>query len=59
MKNVKMSTSKDGKLTIVVDLTKDFGQSASGKSVVIATTAGNKPVPGADAMIGLNVYRSK
>ena len=57
MKNVSMES--DGKtLTITVDLTKSQGLSASGKSEIIGTTAGNQPVPNAAGMsIGLNVYR--
>ena len=59
MKNVEMRV-EHGKLTIVVDLAQDLGPSASGKSVIIATTAGNVDVPGApDVKIGLNVYRKK
>ncbi|MBU4491271.1 MAG: hypothetical protein KKD69_02290 [Euryarchaeota archaeon] len=59
MKNVEMSV--DGNiLTIKVDLTKDFGPSSSGKTVIIATTEGNQSVPGKEAVkIGLNVYKKK
>lgn len=57
MKNVTMSV--DGsKLLIEVDLSQNFGLSSSGKSVVIATSEGNKSVPGTeDIKIGLNVYK--
>ena len=59
MKNIEMKV-EHGKLTITVDLTSDLGPSASGKSVMIATTEGNVEVPGApDVKIGLNVYRKK
>jgi hypothetical protein len=45
-------------LTITVDLSKDFGKSASGKSVIIATTEGNVTVPETDDVkIGLNIYK--
>jgi len=37
MKNVEVKT-EHGKLVIAVDLAKDLGPSASGKSVMIATT---------------------
>jgi hypothetical protein len=41
-----------------VDLSKDFGESKSGKSVVIATTEGNTSVPDTeDVKIGLNIYK--
>ena len=58
MKNVEMSVDKNT-LTIVVDLGKEFGPSNSGKTIIIASTEGNKPVPGSEAKIGLNVYRSR
>jgi len=59
MKNVTMKI-EHGKLTITVDLEKDLGPSASGKSIIIATTEGNVDVPEApDVKIGLNVYRKK
>lgn len=57
MKNVEMKI-KDNKLTIVVDLSKEFGKSASGKSTMIASTEGNLSLPDMeDVKIGLNVYR--
>jgi len=59
MRNVEMKV-EHGKLIVTVDLTKELGPSASGKSVMIATTEGNTDVPGApDVKIGLNVYRKK
>ena len=59
MKNVEMKI-EHGKLVITVDLATELGPSSSGKSVIIATTAGNVDVPGApDVKIGLNVYRKK
>ena len=57
MKNVDLKI-KDNKLTIVVDLTKEFGKSASGKSTMIASTEGNMSLPGMDNIkVGLNVYK--
>ena len=47
---------KDGELTIVIDLTKEFGLSGSGKSVVIASTLGNMELPGG-VKLGLNAYK--
>ena len=59
MKNVETKV-EHGKLIITVDLSKELGPSASGKSVIIATTEGNVDVPGApDVKIGLNIYRKK
>lgn len=59
-KNVKFEVdAKKKTLTITVDLTKEFGKSKSGKSVVIGSTEGNTAVEGTDGVkVGLNVYRS-
>lgn len=55
MKNVEI-TVKDNVATIKVDLTKTFGPSSSGKTIIIASTEGNMAViPG--VMLGLNVYK--
>ncbi len=59
MKNVEMSV--DGNiLTIKVDLSKEFGPSSSGKTIIIASSEGNQSVPDKEAVkIGLNVYKKK
>ncbi len=59
MKNVEMNI--DGNmLTIKVDLSKDFGPSTSGKTIIIASTEGNQSVPGKEAIkVGLNIYKKK
>ena len=44
-------------LIIKVDLSKDFGPSKSGKTIIIASTEGNVSVPERDEKIGLNIYR--
>jgi hypothetical protein len=57
MKNVEMRVVGTT-LTITVDLSKEFGPSASGKTIIIASSEGNKSVPGhEDIKMGLNVYR--
>jgi hypothetical protein len=58
MKNVEFSVTGNT-LTITVDLTKDFGPSSSGKTIIIASTEGSFPLPGRDEVVGLNVYRKK
>jgi len=59
MKNVEMTVAGNI-LTIKVDLSKEFGPSASGKTTIIASTEGNAAVPGReDAKVGLNVYKRK
>jgi hypothetical protein len=58
MKNVQMTV--DGNLlTITVDLSKEFGPSSSGKTIIIASTEGNVTIPEREEKIGLNVYRKK
>ena len=58
MKNVEMRI--DGTtLTITVDLAKEFGPSASGKTIIIASTEGNVPVLDRDEKIGLNIYKKR
>ena len=58
MKNVEMTVA--GKiLTIKVDLSKEFGPSASGKTIIIASTEGNITIPEREEKVGLNVYRKK
>ena len=44
MKNVEM-TVEGTMLTIKVDLSKEFGPSASGKTIIIASTEGNVTIP--------------
>jgi hypothetical protein len=57
MKNCDMKLNGNI-LTITVDISKDFGASASGKSTIIASTEGNKSIPEKeDIKIGLNVYK--
>jgi len=58
MKNVQMTV--DGTvLTIKVDLSKEFGPSSSGKTIIIASTEGNVTIPNRDEKVGINVYRKK
>jgi hypothetical protein len=59
MKNVEMSL-EGNILTITIDLSKEFGPSASGKTIIIASTEGNVTIPEhEEAKVGLNVYRKK
>ena len=59
MKNVDMKVEGQT-LTITVDLAKDFGESSSGKSIIIATTEGNVSLPDKEEIkIGLNIYTKK
>jgi hypothetical protein len=57
MKNVEMKI-EGSILTIKVDLSKEFGPSSSGKTIIIASTEGNQSVPDHDKIkIGLNIYK--
>ena len=56
MKNVELEV-EGNILTVKVDLTKEFGPSSSGKTIIIASTEGNVTIPGREEKIGLNVYR--
>jgi hypothetical protein len=59
MKNVDMKV-EGNTLTITVDISKDYGESKSGKSITIASTEGNISIPGHEEIkIGLNIYRKK
>lgn len=60
MKNVKIE-ARDGKLVLVIDLTKQVGMSKSGKMKTIATTGGPVMLAGIPELEGLrlavNVHR--
>ncbi len=58
MKNVEMKV-EGNILTLKIDLSKEFGPSASGKTTIIASTEGNISVPDRDEKVGLNVYKKK
>ena len=58
MKNVEMKV-EGNILTIKVDLTKEFGLSSSGKTIIIASTEGNVSILDRGEKVGLNVYRKK
>ncbi|KAH9586112.1 hypothetical protein LSM04_002285 [Trypanosoma melophagium] len=54
-KNVSVAV-RDTTLHIFCDLTRDYGISGSGKSVVIASSGGNRPLGATNAFIGLNIF---
>ena len=58
MKNVEMTV--EGNIpTIKVDLSKEYGPSSSGKTIIVASTEGNVSIPDREEKLGLNVYRKK
>jgi len=57
MDNIEIEVN-DNKAVITIDLSKDFGPSKSGKTIVVATTRGNVAIPGSeDIKLGLNCYK--
>lgn len=59
MKNIQMEV-KGNILTVTVDLSKNFGISKTGKSLIIASSEGNVSVEGREEIkIGCNVYTAK
>jgi hypothetical protein len=59
MENVEVKV--EGNVMVVrVDLSKRLGPSASGKTIMVATTSGNIRVPGFESVkLGLNVYETR
>jgi hypothetical protein len=56
MRNINLDV-KEEKLIITIDLNNKGITSASGKSIVIASTEGNIPIPNKpEIKLGLNVY---
>ncbi len=62
--SINMSIDDDGILTLKIDTQNDIGPSASGKTIMIASSGGNKKInvgnemTGDDfVMLGLNIYR--
>jgi len=58
MRNVEV-TVDNSEMVIRIDLTKDFGPSKSGKTIIIASTEGNAYIDEAKCTIGLNVYKRR
>ena len=55
MKNIEQ-TIEDNILTLKIDLSKTFGPSSSGKTIIIASSEGNKQIEDG-IYLGINVYR--
>lgn len=59
VKNIDMQV-QNNILTIKIDLSKEFGESKSGKTIIVATSAGNINVPDNDGIkLGINCYKAK
>jgi len=57
-KGIKYNIDESGLLSIEIDTKQDFGRSTSGKSTIIASSSGNKPIEvnGKTIYLGLNLY---
>jgi len=55
MKNIAIE-QKGNLLTLIIDLSKSQGPSKSGKTTIIATSAGNQEI-GSGIYLGVNCYR--
>jgi hypothetical protein len=59
MKNVEMTVQGNIRTT-KVDLSKEYGPSSSGKTIIIASTEGNVSAPDRkEVNVGLNVYKKR
>lgn len=47
---------EDNALYLICDLSKDFGVSSSGKSIIIASSCGNKAIGKSNVFLGLNLF---
>ena len=57
-KNLQIRVEGKSIIITIVDYTKEFGLSASGKSKTVATTSGNVQVEGTNGVVlGINAYR--
>ncbi len=56
VQNIAISISGDI-TTMTIDMSKDFGTSASGKSVIVASSRGNKRLENTNIYYGLNIYK--
>ena len=56
--NINMAIASTGKMYLEVDLNKTIGPASSGKSIVIASTRGNKSIEAVTgSRMGLNFWR--
>lgn len=56
MKNVEFKQAGNI-LTVTIDLNKSFGPSSSGKTIIVASTEGNKQIDGTGIYLGVNAYK--
>jgi hypothetical protein len=54
--NIEATLDDQQVLTLRINLKARGGRSASGKSITVATTSGNRTIPGSEVVIGVNAY---
>jgi hypothetical protein len=57
MRNIDLKVNGN-ELTVKIDLSKTFGRSKSGKTIIVASTEGNKTVKD-NIKLGINCYKSE
>jgi len=55
MKNIQMK-KECSELVIRIDLSKEYGKSKSGKTIIVASTEGNEKIEGG-IVVGINAYK--
>lgn len=55
-KNISYEINGDD-LIVTIDMSKDFGESKSGKTIIVASSEGNKSI--GDIKVGINAYKYK
>lgn len=56
MENIAVAV-KDKKMTVTVDLAKEFGPSKTGKTIIVANSHGFQPIGGVEERMNLTVTR--
>jgi len=55
-KNIALSVLPNDQLALLLNLTRSFGKSSSGKTTIIASSVGNRPVGQTGLILGLNCF---
>ncbi|MBD3229122.1 MAG: hypothetical protein GF329_13115 [Candidatus Lokiarchaeota archaeon] len=56
MQNISVNV-EERIVKLTIDMEKDFGLSSSGKTIIVASSRGNKPIGGTSVFCGINVYK--
>lgn len=56
MENIAVDV-KSKKMTVTVDLAKEFGPSSTGKTIIVANSHGFQPIAGTEERMNLTVTR--